>query len=148
MKVALELLESREKKSISKEAVEILKYLLIMFQSFPKKLIETYDLIKKIKVINPNYSESLLRQDIQSLRDKGILIVSIIGKSGYKLPSSEEDIIGFYNRYMNHIVPMLKRVSISHEIIQKQTVNEVNLLSSEYNLKILRELINIVKGIN
>ncbi len=131
-------------KTVSLEALEVLKYLVLMFKSFPDKLIETYEIVSRVQFLSPHYSDATLRQDIQALRDKGLLIVSISGKSGYKIPNKIEDMVGFYNRYLGMIIPMLNRIKISHQTLQLKSLNDINLLNKEYNLDILNELIKVV----
>lgn len=78
---------------------------------------------------------------VQHLRDHGVLIASIQGKSGYKLPESVEDIAGFYNRYLNSIVPMLNRINICNRKLMVNSVQEVDLLQSKSVYSLLHELI-------
>ncbi|WP_026461211.1 DUF3800 domain-containing protein [Adhaeribacter aquaticus] len=96
-----------EQHRLSNEAQAVLQYLYLMFRTAPDRLIEKYEIIEKVKKSFPNFTEHHLRLCIQQLRDYGVLISSIQGKSGYKLPDRVEDIAGFYNRYLNSIVPMI-----------------------------------------
>ncbi|PIQ21825.1 MAG: hypothetical protein COW65_06760, partial [Cytophagales bacterium CG18_big_fil_WC_8_21_14_2_50_42_9] len=89
---------------LSEEAQAVLQYLYLMFRTSPDRLIEKYEIIDKVKKMYPNFTEQQLRVCVQHLRDYGVLIASIQGKSGYKLPDRVEDIAGFYNRYLNSIV--------------------------------------------
>ena len=47
-----------------------------------------------------------------------------------KLPDGVEDIAGFYNRYLNSIVPMLNRINICNRKLMVNSVQEVDLLQS------------------
>ena len=143
--ICYDFLRGPDAQKVSKEAIEILRYLMLMLKSFPEKLIEKQDLINKITLINPRYTENHLRHDIQSLRDNRILIASIKGKSGYKLPSSENDMVGFFNRYLDSIVPMLKRIRIANDVVAKRTHGNTDLLTEQYNLEMLDKLIDVVK---
>ena len=143
--IAVEFLKSSDDKKVSIEAYAILEHLLIYRETLPIKLVETHELVKRIRKINSTYTETTLRTDIQKLRDQGVVIASIIGKSGYKIPSSVDDMLGFYNRYLNSIIPMLKRISLSNKAIGAKSVGEIKLLSEKYNLNKLSELIKIIE---
>jgi len=69
------------------------------------------------------------------------LIASIQGKSGYKLPDRVEDIAGFYNRYLNSIVPMINRINICNRKLLVNSLQEVDLLQTNSNYSLLYELI-------
>jgi hypothetical protein len=142
---AIEFINSHEKNT-SPEAIEVLKYLVLMFKSFPNRLIRKHEILARLKLVSANYSEMSLRHDIQTLRDKGVLIASIKGKSGYKIPNKLEDMIGFYNRYLDSIVPMLSRVKLSHKTLQLKSLNNINLLDKSHNLDVLNELIKVVES--
>ena len=133
----------------SEEAQAVLHYLYLMFRTAPERLIEKYELIEKVKKAHPAFTEQQLRVCIQHLRDNGVLIASIQGKSGYKLPDRVEDIAGFYNRYLNSIVPMINRINICNRKLLVNSLQEVDLLQANSNYSLLHELIKTLdKGIN
>ncbi|GAB3834016.1 hypothetical protein GCM10028895_53720 [Pontibacter rugosus] len=119
----------------------MLQYLYLMFRTAPDRLIEKREIIEKMKRRFPAFSEQQLRVCVQHLRDNGVLIASIQGKSGYKLPDGVEDIAGFYNRYLNSIVPMLNRINICNRKLMVNSVQEVDLLQSNSAYSLLHELI-------
>lgn len=125
----------------SEEAQSVLQYLFLMFRTAPDRLVEKYEIIDKVKRMYPNFTEQQLRVCIQHLRDYGVLIVSIQGKSGYKIPDRVEDIVGFYNRYLNSIVPMINRINICNRKILINSLQEVNVLQANLNYSLLHELI-------
>ncbi|MBF8965455.1 DUF3800 domain-containing protein [Pontibacter sp. FD36] len=127
--------------SLSEEALAVLQYLYLMFRTAPDRLIEKREIIEKMKRRFPAFSEQQLRVCVQHLRDNGVLIASIQGKSGYKLPDSVEDIAGFYNRYLNSIVPMLNRINICNRKLMVNSVQEVDLLQPNSAYSLLHELI-------
>jgi hypothetical protein len=112
-----------------------------MFRTAPDRLIEKYEIIDKVKKVHPAFTEQHLRVCIQHLRDNGVLIASIQGKSGYKLPDRVEDIAGFYNRYLNSIVPMINRINICNRKLLVNSLQEVDLLQANSNYSLLHELI-------
>jgi hypothetical protein len=136
---AREALANRHK--LSEEAQAVLQYLYLMFRTAPERLVEKYEIIQKLKRVFPNFSEQQLRVCIQHLRDDGVLIVSIQGKSGYKIPDRVEDIAGFYNRYLNSIVPMINRLNICNRKLLVNSLQQVDLLQANSNYSILHELI-------
>ncbi|KAA5539119.1 DUF3800 domain-containing protein [Adhaeribacter rhizoryzae] len=126
---------------LSEEAQAVLQYLYLMFRTAPDRLVEKYEIIEKLKKVFPNFSEQQLRVCIQHLRDDGVLIVSIQGKSGYKIPDRVADIAGFYNRYLNSIVPMINRLNICNRKLLVNSLQQVDLLQANSNYSILHELI-------
>ena len=141
---ALRVLKVR-KGAVSDEAKELLSYLLLMHRSAPDRLVKKHELLERLQLLFPQYTEQQLRQSIQSLRDAGALIASIQGKQGYKIPNKVEDIIGFYNRYLNSIVPMLHRIAICNRKLKTNSQNQVDLLGGEHNLQLLKELIKVAE---
>jgi hypothetical protein len=134
---------------LSEEALAVLHYLYLMFRTAPERLIEKYELIDKVKKMHPGFTEQQLRVCIQHLRDSGVLIASIQGKSGYKLPDRVEDIAGFYNRYLNSIVPMINRINICNRKLLVNSLQEVDLLQANSSYSLLHELIKTLdKGIS
>ena len=125
----------------SDEAQAVLQYLYLMFRTAPDRLVEKYEIIDKVKIAYPNFTEQQLRVCIQHLRDNGVLIVSIQGKSGYKIPDRVEDIAGFYNRYLNSIVPMINRINICNRKLMVSSLQEVDMLRANASYSLLHELI-------
>ena len=126
---------------LSEEAQAVLQYLYLMFRTAPDRLVEKYEIIDKLKRVFPHFSEQQLRVCIQHLRDEGVLIVSIQGKSGYKIPDRVADIAGFYNRYLNSIVPMINRLNICNRKLLVNSLQQVDLLQANSNYSLLHELI-------
>ncbi|MFD2245796.1 helix-turn-helix domain-containing protein [Pontibacter ruber] len=126
------------------EAYEILSYLLQIFKVSPNKLVETHELVERLNRFSIDISKEQIRQHISYLRDQGIIITSIKGKSGYKIPNQLEDIKNFYNRYLDNIVPMLKRVSASNKLLQLRTLNEINVLHNNQEFHFLYKMIEAV----
>jgi len=138
---AIEYIEKNEG-NINTGHVEIVKYLLLIFRTNPFRVVLTGEIVNVIIKQGLNFSSSQLRTVIQDLRDSGLLIASLQGKSGYKIPNSENDMIDFYNRLLNSVVPMLKRVKIANEQLQIKSVNEINLLNPDGNFGLLNKLVD------
>ena len=125
---------------------DVLKHLLLSYRVSPNRLVDTNELVTVIKRINIRYSEQYLRQAIANLRDNGVLVVSIQGRYGYKIPNKLADIGGFYNRYLNSIIPMLNRIKKSNDILKLHTVNEVNMLELDESYNTLTKLIGVLEN--
>jgi hypothetical protein len=63
---------------------------------------------------------------VGNLRDKGILVAS--GRSGYKIPTSANDLDSFVKHGNRIILPMLNRINVAREAIKLATMNELDLL--------------------
>jgi hypothetical protein len=76
--------------------------------------------------INEQY---IRRQIVGPLRSEGILIVSNV--NGYKIPSSKNDVITFFNLFSRTINPMLQRLKKSHEALYQATNGKLDMLAYE-----------------
>ncbi|WP_207432227.1 hypothetical protein [Sabulibacter ruber] len=143
---AIEVLRSR-RKALTPESKAVLEYLYMVHRSAPSRLVGTYEIIERVQIQYPSFNERAFRQSIQNLRDLGVIITSIQGKSGYKLPDRLDDIIGFYKRYMGSIVPMLNRVDHCNRKLVWSGIILEDILSTDENFGLLTELIGSVKKI-
>jgi hypothetical protein len=141
LNITLEYLNS-EKATI--EELELLKHLLLMFRADPNRLSETYELVNILKRVNNKSSKEHIRDLISSLRYKGIIIVSIEGRYGYKIPNKKNDLIGFYNRYLKSIIPMLRKMNIANETIKKEHF-EIDIFNENEKLGVIQKFINIME---
>lgn len=72
----------------------IVEQLLYIHRILPNRLVQTYELVNSIKYLTGvEISVEQLRIHIRDIRYSGVMVVSILGKSGYKLASNREDII-------------------------------------------------------
>lgn len=77
------------------------------------------------------------------MRSSGVLIVSPLGKKGYKFPRNEREIAEFYDRLSSNVIPQLQRGHILHQVLVEQSFNKHNILANEkYHL--LASLINVI----
>lgn len=143
-KSATDYLNSKNSSSI--EEIELLKYLLLIFKISPDRIVTSKEIINVVKKIVPSFTQAVLRQSIQNLRDKAIIIASPQGKYGYKIPNKVDDLIGFYNRYLNSIVPMLSRIKKANDKLKIQTLNKIDILNKIENFNLLQKLIEVTEN--
>ena len=120
----------------------IVKHLLFYQKIAPFKLVETYELIPIVKRDTKiEINQEQLRRNIRDIRYKGIMIISLVGKSGYKLASSKRDIINYFSHYMKYIVPMLQKVEIANNIFKGKTTGDFIPLNDS-DVSVLKKLID------
>lgn len=143
-KISLEgaLNKIEDKGKLSDDAIIVLKYLILIYKTSPRRMVEVGELIQRMRFYYPNFTKQNLRTCIQNLRDEGVLIASIQGKKGYKIPSSAKDILGFYNRYLNSIVPMIDRIE---KCDRKLKLNDIDLISENPDFSIIPFLLKLRK---
>ena len=117
---------------------------MLIYKTDPYRLSESYELVNVLKRVNPKSSIEHLRELISNLRYKGIIIVSIEGKYGYKIPNKKNDLIGFYNRYLKSIIPMLTKMSIANNQIRKEFF-DIDIFSENDNLDLIQKFINVME---
>lgn len=123
---------------------EILKYLLKIAQINPNKLSSTKELLQLLRNYNHEISQWSLRKEIGELRDKGVLIISPLGKYGYKLPCNEKEIREFFDRLSSSIIPMIQRLSFFNDKLSILSTGNYNILSNvEYST-----LLSLVNTLN
>lgn len=121
---------------------EIVSFLLSESKLNPFRIVSAKELSKRSKLLNIN-NDSILNE-VRSLRDKGVFIVSPIGKKGYKLPCNEKEIAEFYDRFASNIIPSLKRVGRLNQLLVEQSFGKYNILENESYTQ-LSSLIDLVK---
>ena len=120
---------------------EIVSFLLSESVSNPLRLVSAKELSKKMKKLNVQANNII--NEVSKLRDKGVLIVSPIGKKGYKLPCNEKEIAEFYDRFTSNIIPMLQRVGKLNQVLVEHSYGKFNILKSD-SYKQLSSLIELV----
>lgn len=140
-KIVLEYLDNE---NVSIEETELLKHLLLIYKTDPNRLSETYELVNILKRVNPQITVEHLRELISKMRFKGLIIVSIEGKYGYKIPNKKDDLIGFYNRYLKSIIPMLTKMRISNDQIKKEYF-EIDIFKENENLELIQSFITAME---
>lgn len=137
IKTATDYLE-KEKDEVGRE---IVKLFLQETNINPLRHISSGEIKKKISSIGLQIGDPI--SEIGKLRDKGVFIVSPIGKKGYKFPCNEKEIAEFFDRLSSVVVPYLERGNKLHKILVEQSVGAYNILNKE-EYKILNSLMSIV----
>lgn len=111
----------------------------------PSEYVFTDELLRVIKLRGTEIkSKQIFRGDIiANLRDAGILLVS--GQSGYKIPCRKAELIEFFNRYNNLLIPMLKRLDRTNYLYKVASNNKHDLLD-EKEFESLNKMIEIMNN--
>ena len=124
---------------------EIIQYILQESVRNPKRPISSKEIKANLFSRGVEIGDPITK--ISELRGKGVLIISPIGKKGYKLPTSEEELADFYNRLSSNVIPQLIRGNTLNDVLNETTVGKYNILGhSEFQL--LSELCHKVKDFN
>ena len=140
----IELTENVEKK----EHQILLEYIFLENHINPNRLIPLQVLTDHLRHYFPGISDDRTRTIITDLRNMGVMIISSKGKAGYKLPNTHADFEMFFKRYLDSIIPMIKRINQSHELLYRKSSKNINLLNTVTDSKLLRELIAVIKSAN
>lgn len=138
------VLDYANSEQASIEEIELLKHLLLIYKTNPNRLSETHELVNILQRVNPKASIELVREIISKMRYKGIIIVSIEGKYGYKIPNKKNDLIGFFNRYLKSIIPMLQKMNIANDKI-KMEYFDINIFKENENFEVIQQFINVME---
>jgi uncharacterized protein DUF3800 len=123
---------------------EILKLNLLSFHLTPDRLVSKSDILEYLKIFDKDVNESTIKSAIDYLRKNDVLITSIKGKYGYKIPNCLNDLYGYYNRLLDNIVPMLNRINKSHQLLNISSMNKVNIFELDDSYRLLRELLRVM----
>ncbi|MHA8065775.1 DUF3800 domain-containing protein [Aquirufa sp. ROCK2-A2] len=128
--------------SSDKTLNSILEHLLFYQKIAPFKLVETYELIPIVfRNTGVTITAEQLRRYIRDIRYKGIMVVTLMGKSGYKLASSKADILNYFSHYMKYVLPMLHKVEIANNIFKGKTTGDFIPLD-EREVNVLKRIID------
>jgi biotin operon repressor len=114
------------------DQINFLKLLLLFQRANAKnRYVSTKEIFSHL---NQSRHENLKQEYFRSkvvgnLRDQGILIAS--SKSGYKIPSSSEDLENFIKHGKRILLPMLNRIKVARETIKLATNNDLDILDKE-----------------
>lgn len=112
-----------------KARIVLLKYLLFYVENIdPVRFVSSYEVIGKIQeVLGHKISKTyLFRRIIAPLRDDGVILSSC--NKGYKIPVSVDDIITYFNQTHSTVAPMLHRIEVCRDLIQKKTIGKLDVL--------------------
>jgi len=138
--IAIKTAEDYLEKENDEIGCEIVNILLQETYINPLRLISSGELKRKLNLIGRTIDPII---EIGKLRDKGVFIVSPIGKKGYKFPCNEQEVSEHYNRISTNVIPQLKRGYILHKILVEQSGAAYNILEHK-EFSLLSTLINKV----
>ena len=120
---------------------ELILYILQETQRTPFRYISSKEIKTNLRARNVEIGDPIVK--ISELRDKGVLIISPIGKKGYKIPNNELEIAEFYNRLNGNILPQLRRCQILNNVLLEQSNGTYNILSSS-EFEVLSRLCDVI----
>lgn len=125
-----------------KTGIELLLYLIQESHLNPRRHISSKELKEYLCAHGIEIGDPIIK--ISSLRDKGVVIISPIGKKGYKFPTSQKELAEFYNRLSCNVLPQLKRGFILNDVLLRRSFGDYNVLADpEFNvLKSLCDIVN------
>ena len=119
-----------------KQQIAVLEYLLFRFMNkSPRRYIPTRELIAQLEHLGYEKLsiQSFRTKIIAKLRDNDFIISS--SSYGYKIPSSEAELVDFINHGKTIILPMLSRLKKCNDIIKLGTMGEIDLFQrAEYQV--------------
>ena len=134
--------EYLEKKREDKSGCELIRYMLQEARYNPLRHISSKELKERLKIKNIEIGDPIVK--VSELRSNGVILISPIGKKGYKFPTSEKEIADFYNRLSSNIIPQLKRGYILNEVLAQRSIGKYNILKDARfeTLNTLSEIVN------
>ena len=124
IKTAEEYLERHHE---DKSGCELINYMLQEAHYNPMRHVSSKELKERLRNKNIEIGDPIVK--VSELRDNGVLLISPIGKKGYKFPTSEKEIAEFYNRLHSNIIPQLKRGYILNEVLKERSIGKYNILN-------------------
>ena len=120
----------------------ILEYLLFHAKYNDKK-IYTPELIDWLKYHGYSFSEENFRGAIiGKLRDSGVIIAG--SRNGIKIPISSKELTEYFSFTSNKIIPMIKRLSISYDVLNSRSNGSLSILNDDH-FDLLKDLFEIVR---
>ena len=121
---------------------EIIQYILQESIRNPRRAISSKEIKANLASRGIEIGDPITK--ISDLRGKGVLIISPIGKKGYKFPTSEEELADFFNRLSSNVVPQLVRGNTINRVLNEKTVGKYNILGHP-EFRLLCELCRMVQ---
>lgn len=125
-----------------KVGCELLRYIIQEAQRNPKRHISSKEIKEHLSLKSIEIGDPIVK--VSELRDAGVVLISPIGKKGYKFPTCEKDIADFLNRLSSNVVPQLRRGYIINDTLARLSNGGYNVLKdSEFDLlNKLSEMVN------
>ena len=122
---------------------ELLKYVIQESQLSPLRYISSKEIKANLRNRGIDIGDPIIK--VSELRDKGVVLISPIGKKGYKFPHSQEEFAEFLNRLSGNVVPQLRRGYQMNKIVLKKSCGRYNVLSNP-EFRLLMDLCERVMG--
>lgn len=121
---------------------ELLRYLLQESYIRPMRHISSKEIKAFLNGKNIEIGDPI--EKISALRDEGVIIISPIGKKGYKFPTSKQELADFYNRLSSNIIPQLRRGFKLSKELSIRGYDQYNVLNEDefIVLKSLSDIVN------
>ena len=120
---------------------ELIKYMIQEARYNPMRHISSKELKERLLNKKIEIGDPIVK--VSELRDHGVLLVSPIGKKGYKFPTSEKELAEFYNRLSANIIPQLRRGYILNEVLKERSIGKYNIMNDS-RFETLSELSQLV----
>lgn len=120
---------------------ELILYILQETRRNPFRYISSKEIKTNLRARYVDIGDPIVK--VSDLRDKGVLIISPIGKKGYKIPNNEQEIAEFYNRLNGNVQPQLRRCYTLNKVLSEQSDGKYNLLASS-EFETLSKLCSII----
>lgn len=123
IKSANSYVESSRNDDVGKE---LLRYMIQEASRNPLRHISSKEIKEYLHRMGYEIGDPIVK--ISELRDNEVLIISPIGKKGYKFPVSEIEIAEFYNRLSTNVIPQLRRGYIINKLLLEKTMGRMNVM--------------------
>ena len=125
-----------------KVGCELLKYLIQESKRNPKRHISSKEIKEYLTAKRIDIGDPINK--VSELRDAGVIVISPIGKKGYKFPTNEKEIAEFLNRLSSNVIPQIRRAAIINDALARLSYGSYNVLkSSEFEiLNKMSEILN------
>lgn len=124
------------------EGVELIKYLLQESSLNPLRVISSKEIKQYLQKRGYEIGDPINK--ISELRSNEVIIISPLGKKGYKFPTSEKELSEYFDRLRVNVIPQLKRGYIINNVLQEKSFGKYGILKQkEYDrLNKLCEIVN------
>ena len=107
---------------------ELVEYMLQESRRYPQRHISSKEIKAHLNQLGIEVGDPIVK--ISELRDHGVIIISPIGKKGYKFPTNEREVADFLNRLSCNVIPQLKRGYLLNKLLAEKSFGKYNVLYS------------------
>lgn len=126
------------------EGVELIKYILQESSLNPLRVISSKEIKQYLQKRGYEIGDPINK--ISELRSNEVIIISPLGKKGYKFPTSEKELSEYFDRLRVNVIPQLKRGHIINNVLQVKSFGKYGVLKhKEY--EVLNKLCEIVNKV-